>query len=416
MYQTYKPSGKVSWIFFPLLLLFLFLVIPAVSFIYVFILKYSPSVIVNGILYLILLFLLALIGNRICIRIGKVRNLKLAGLSAILAGVFLFYMLLSCYQLFKTGTSSPEELYKLLLRPGDLLEAWNGLVQKGFAVTTIKGLRLFTLKGGFLIAAMVILLLLTIFVLMAIYVDTACFPFCEASKKWAVSKTIYMEYIEDKELFIKKLAFGDASLLQQLDVLKSVNSSHSEAELFITDQNSDFYITIENKKKVEGKTAADGSVKYEDEEIAELLKLDCNTGRILLSRASSAPEQASAKVITKESGKDKALSFVRMTAAIGIQLGLLVLYFMDLEAMREFFSNGIVLFYMIVNLFFFSISLLGCFIKEDVMIKDEEQLYFNDTKRYQIERFDSPLIHKIYYGFMVLTSLLLLILCLRRNM
>lgn len=83
MYQTYKPSGKVSWVFFPVLLLFLLIFIPSVSFIYVYILCHSPSVIVNGILYLAALYLIALLGNRGCIRLGKLRNLKLAGLSGL---------------------------------------------------------------------------------------------------------------------------------------------------------------------------------------------------------------------------------------------------------------------------------------------------------------------------------------------
>lgn len=416
MYQTYKPSGKVSFVFFPILLLFLFLVIPSISFIYVYIFQHNPSIIVNGILYLFVLYLLALFGNRVCIRIGKVRNLKLAVLSGLLAGAALLYMMFACYHLFTTGDSSPERLFQTALHPGNLLESWNGLLQKGVAVTTVKGLQLFTLKGGFLIAVMIVLLLLTVAVLAITYADAAWFPFCEASKRWTVSKTIYLEYIEDKDTFIKKLAFGDVSLLTQLDVLKGVNCSHSEAELYITDKNSDFYITIENKKKIEGKTEADGTVKFKDEEIVELLKLDCQTGRILLSRAAAAPAQASAKVITEESKRNNAQSLIRMVTAAGIQLGLLVLYFLDLDAMQEFFSSGIVLFYLIINLCVFSLSLLGCFIKEDVMVKSEDQVYYNETKRYQMERFDSPLSHKIYYSIMVLTSILLLILYLGRNL
>lgn len=85
----------------------------------------------------------------------------------------------------------------------------------------------------------------------------------------------------------------------------------------------------------------------------------------MLSRASASPEQASSKFITEESGRKKALQVVRMIAAAGIQLALLVLYYMDLDVMREFFSSGVALFYMIINLLVFSLSLLGCFIKEE---------------------------------------------------
>lgn len=415
MYQTYKPSGKVSWVFFPMLLLLLLLVIPSVSYIYIYVSRLSPSVIADGILYLIALYLIALFGSRVCIRIGKVRNIKLAALSGLLAGSSMFYMMSACSYLFSTGASFPERLPPLLLQPETLFAAWKGLIRDGFAVTTVKGLHLFTLKGGFLITAAVILFLLTVIVLAVVYADVAWVPFCEASKKWAASKTIYLEYIEDKDTFIKKLAFGDVSPLQQLEVLRSVNISHSEAELYIADQNSDFYVTIQNKKKIEGKTDADGSVKFEEEEIAELLKLDSQTGRILLSRASASPEQASAKIITEESGRKKALQVVRMIAAAGIQLALLVLYYMDLDVMREFFSSGVALFYMIINLLVFSLSLLGCFIKEDVMMKNDDQFYFNETQRYQVKRWDSPLSHKIYYGVMVLTSFLLII-CFGREM
>lgn len=48
MYQTYKPSGKVSWVFFPMLLLLLLLVIPSVSYINIYVSRLSPSVIADG--------------------------------------------------------------------------------------------------------------------------------------------------------------------------------------------------------------------------------------------------------------------------------------------------------------------------------------------------------------------------------
>lgn len=416
MYQTYKPSGKVSWLFFPLMLLFLFLVIPSVSYLYAFVLWHSPSFIINAILYLFVLYVLALFGNRVCIRMGKVRNPVLAGFGGVLAGVFLFYTMFACYSFVAAGEASPEHLLRLLLHPGDLPAAWNGLIQEGFTLTTLKGLRLFTLKGGFFIAFMGLALLLTMFVLAAIYFDAAWYPFCETLKKWTASRTIYMEYIQDRDIFIKKLSFGDSSQLQQLDVLKSINCSHSEAELYFSEDGSAFYITIENKKKIEGKTEADGTLKFEDEEVVELLKLDSQTGRILMSKASAAPEQASARVVTEENGRQKALALVRMLLASGIQIGFLVLYFLDLDAMQGFFSSRVALCYMIINLVVFSVGLIGCFVKEDVMIKKEEQLYFNETKRYQMERFDSPLGHKIYYSIMVLTSILLVILCLGRNL
>lgn len=416
MYQTYKPSGKVSWLFFPLMLLFLFLVIPSVSYLYAFVLRHSPSFIINAILYLFVLYVLALFGNRVCIRMGKVRNPALAGFGGILAGVFLFYMMFACYFFMAAGEASPEHLLRLLLHPGDLLVAWNGLIHEGFTLTTLKGLRLFTLKGGFLIAFMGLVLLLTMFVLAAIYFDAAWYPFCETLKKWTASRTIYMEYIQDRDTFIKKLSFGDSSQLQQLEVLKSINCSHSEAELYFAEDGSAFYITIENKKKIEGKTEADGAFKFEDEDVVELLKLDGQTGRILMSKASAAPEQASARVVTEENGRQKVISLFRMILASGIQLGFLVLYFLDLDAMQGFFSSRVALCYMIINLVVFSVGLIGCFVKEDVMIKKEEQLYFNETKRYQMERFDSPLGHKIYYSIMVLTSILLVVLCLGRNL
>lgn len=415
MYQTYKPSGKVSWVFFPMLLLFLLLFIPSVSFIYVYILCHSPSVIVNGILYLAALYLIALLGNRGCIRLGKLRNLKLAGLSGVLAGVSFFYMMAVCYYSYLTGAFLPEKLFYMGIRPGELLEAWKGLIETGFTVSTLKGGQLFTLRGGFLIALMAILFLLTALAFIIVFMDAVWFPFCEASKKWTVDQTIYMEYIENKDLFIKKLCFGDTSLLKQLDVLKDINCSHSEAVLYITDRKSDFYVTIVNKKKKEGETEKDGTVKYEEEDIAELLKLDYQTGKILLTKAASSPEQASARVVTQASAKHKILTLIRMAAAACIQLGLLVLCYKKVDFMQELFSSGVIWFYILITLFVHLFSLLGCFIKEDVMVKTENQLYFKETKRYQVERKDAPLWHKIYYIIMILTGLILLVLC-RRTM
>lgn len=412
MYQTYKPSGKVSMVFFPLLVIFLFLFIPSVSFIFVFAAWYCPSIILDGVLYLITVFLIALFGNRVCIRIGKVRNLILAGLSGVLAGITFFYMLPACSNLLAAGTPSPKKLFQLMCEPQGIYQGWNALIEKGLSITTVKGTHLFTLRGGFFIGAAVILLLLTIIVLALIYVDASWIPFCEASGKWAASRTIYLEYIENKELFIKKAAFGDMSLLEELDVLKGINCSHSEAELYFSPEQADYYITIDNKKKKEEK-GKDGEVKFEDETLLELQKLDSRTGEIMMSKVSLAPEQASAAVITYESGSKKMLTIIRMVFAACIQIGLLVLCFNQSDGTQDFFSNGLVSFYMLITVITHSLSLLGCLVKEDVMVKNEEQLYFDETKRYQVERRSSPLIFKIYYGLMLLTSILILTFCIR---
>lgn len=416
MYQTYKPSGKISWIFFPLLLLFLFLIIPSVSFLYVFALYYNPSILFNIILYLLAVYLLALFGSRVCIRPGKVRNPMAAGFSGVLAGALFHYMMFASYYLFTMGESSPNKLLELAFQPISLLGAWKRMIETGFPITTLKGVQLFTLKGGFFIAAVVILLILTVCVLIVVYVDVSWFPFCETSKKWAVSKKIYLEYIEDKDLFIKKLAFGDASLLQQLEVLKGVNCNYSEAELYITDNNSDFYITIVNKRRKEGKTDKDGEAEYEGEELTDMLKLDSRTGEILLARAAIGPEQPGAKIVTQETGKSKAMVYIRMAAASCIQLGLIYFSFMKQETVRELLTNGLVWYYMLITLIIHSLSLLSCFSKEDVMVKKEEGLYFDDTKRYQIERQTAPLGYKIYHGLMAATSVLILVLCIKENM
>lgn len=416
MYQTYKPSGKVSWVCLPLLCILLFLLIPAVSFIYIFIMRHSPSVILNGVLYLAAVFLIALFGSRVYLRPGKVRNLQLAGLSAVLAGITFFYMMFACYYLLSAGDSSPERLAGLLLDPAGLLEAWKGLIEKGFLISTVKGKPLFTLRGGFFIAVMAAVLLLTIIALVIVYVDVAWFPFCEASKKWAASRTIYLEYIENKEVFIQKLAFGDTSPLRQLDVLREVNCSHCEAELYITDQNSDFYITLENKKKAQGGTGADGTVKFEEDEIMQLLRLDRETGEILLAKAASGPEQASARIVTEESAKSKIMIYIRMAAAAIVQIALSALCFVEDDSVQKFMSNGLVGYYMIISLVINLLSLIGCFVKEDVILKNEGSVSFDETRRYQVEKQDSPAGYKVYYAAMALTSILILLFSIRRKL
>lgn len=428
MYQTYKPSGKTEGRFFLFIIICMAAVVPVFSIIYAVLVWLMPSTLADIIVYGICFVLLCAATSRYCIRLGKVRNKKLAAIAAI--AIFLWFSGLSLlffsalYQGVRAQSAaeiwgalsqnlSLSHIGALVQNPEALAETLSRLAGQGYYFETIKaGPSGLLYRGAVMVVFWAIKCIASISYIIYYFVDDSARPFCESSKKWAAEYELLLEPIGETEEFKKQLYFGNSEALKQAACLRTVNSNHWEATLFVTEGSSNFYLTLVSKTRKSGPEKT-GAVKFNEEDVVELLSVDRETGKALLNRWRTQDTTAGARVVNSAARLQSRKNFVKTLLFSLAQIAILVTIIANGEAARAAFSNAGMLFYLALNTAVWAFNLWGSFIEENVIEDEMDMLDGRGVSRHEIQKKSSPMYQKLFYFGMLAVSLGLLIYCIK---
>lgn len=380
MNRFYQPSGKISAWVFPYFLVCASGIVPMLAFGYTFLIHFFYST--KGTVFFFLMAVIAM--ESICqyfvVKKGKVRNRKTAAFTA---------FLLSAFFVLFSGASG-------FVAYGVRDELWFSALQ--FLTVLV------FLEAGFLMEASK--------------------PFCEVSKTWAKEITILFELPEDTDALVRKLLTCDDSLF---DGLKRISADHAQADrrrlqniagghllfrLWVTEGESDYYLTVVKKRAKQGRG---GRIHYSDEELTRWLVVKREIGRRLLTWSQMQEEQP---VLPRVSVR-KGLFGKRVKSVIQalVSLGLMAVMFLLLNCrIAVQMPAAVMISYGITVCLLSSMSLIGCFIKETVIELDAlEPGEAGWEHGAEMVTADSGIAVKLYYLVLVAGSVFYLVLVVRMH-
>ncbi len=418
MNHVYKPSGKISFLFFPVYTAMVF-VIAVCAFVCIFCIHFSPSSLFDAIIFIFATIKVTKCSALSCVRAGKVRHPVFSAISGMILGLIYWYFIIIFYLPVKSGfimksfylLNEPSSGLLRIFRFKEFASAFSILKHDGAVITGKRGEIYFTIPGNICIIMLVILCIVSVIFFASEFYKNSGRPFCEASGKW-MKKIVFTSSVpEDDELFISKLLLGDCTVLSSLEPLYEVNTSHCKISLYTSGFDDKFYISLsymENSGKLDTKT---GKIKFKENELVEYLGIDNNTGSSLLTRNWYKPEDASVIVVTEKS-KRKAARWIIINWVIGI-LAILLCVFAIYEignGLQEFLFKG-GFFYIALMFFANAARFLRTMQKEMVITSTEEKYESEGTKKFLSKETKAPAILKLFYLFMMISAVGLFILC-----
>lgn len=418
MNHVYKPSGKISLLFFPVFIIMLF-IIAMCTFVYIFIIHFSPYSLFDAVIFVFATIKSAKYSALCCVKTGKVRNPVFSAVSGIILGLFYWYFLLIFYlpvkSMFTTKTlyllNKPVSGFLQLFQIKKLTSTLSILKNNGAVITGKRGEAYFTIPGNICIIILIISCIVSVIFFASEFYKNSRIPFCEKSGKWMKKIAFTCSVPEDDELFITKLLLGDCKVLASLEPLYEVNVDHCKVLLYTSPFKDKFYISLsymENAGKLDTKT---GKTKFNENKLIEYLGIDNDTGRSLLTRSQYKPEDASIIVVTDKS-KRKAARWIFFNWAAGILAILLCVFaiFKLGDGLQEFLFKG-GFFYIVLIFFVNAARFMRTMQKEMVITSTEDKYEYEGTKKFLSKETEAPVILKLFYLFMMVSAVGLFVLC-----
>ncbi len=421
MNHVYKPSGKISLLFFPVYIITLF-IMAICAFVCIFCIHFLTYSLFDAIIFIFAAIGTARYSALCCVKAGKVRNPVFSAISGIILGlsywyfIIIFYLPVKSMFIMKSFHLLNEPLPGILkvFHFKELTNALTMLKNNGAAITGKRGGVYFTMPGNICIIILIISCIISIIFFASEFYKNSRKPFCETSGKW-MRKFIFTSSVpEDDELFISRLLLGDCTMLSYLEPLHEVNVGHFKISLYTSSLNDKFYVSLsymENSGRLDKKT---GKTKFNENELIEYLEIDNDTGRSLLTRSRYKPEDASVIVVTDES-KRKAFRWIIFNWIIGILAILLcVLAIFKLgDGLQEFLFKG-GFFYIALIFFVNAARFIRTLQKEMVITSTEDKYEYEGTKKFLSKETEAPAILKLFYLFMMASAIGLFVLCIMK--
>jgi hypothetical protein len=282
MEQYYKASGNFAPLSFILWLAVAIIALPILAVIYAYAIWYIPIPYLNFFITGIFGLLIGFLVSNFVIRIGKVRNGKLALVFALFAALTALYIHWAVWVDLAfniTGTVGGDrigvatsnikimEVVALITNPADLFGKMDLINMIG--VWGIKG---GTVKGGFLTFIWVIEVIMVTVIATLSASSQALKPFCEQDDSWYDENELTPKAaFQDAPAFVKAMSSGDMKVLDEL--LKPAGDikteHHSKFKLFDS-KNGDNFVSVTNEI---AKTTDKGELKFESQNITSFLKI-----------------------------------------------------------------------------------------------------------------------------------------------
>ncbi len=282
MSTYYKPSGNFSPVSFIYFILSALIIFPILALIYTYLIWYIPFIYINFFITAGFGFAVGITISQLAIKIGKVRNTKIALLFGLLGGAIALYfswaiwvdLVINAGESYGNSrigiTSSNSKISQILglaLQPNLLFELISEINETG-----TWGLRSSTVSGIFLTIIWVIELLIVLVISIFTPYIRAKIPFCELDNKWFNEEILpAYNYIKNSKEMTANLENSNQQSFDELeDATNPENESHSIFTLFSSEK-GESYLTIENKL---AETNSKGEIDFKNNEFIEYIAIN----------------------------------------------------------------------------------------------------------------------------------------------
>ena len=282
MEQHYTPSGRFSPLSFLLWIVAALIAFPLLALVYAYAIWYIPIPYLNFFITGIFGVLVGVVISRFVIRMGKVRNGKLAFVFCLFGALTAAYFHWAVWVDLAfniSGTIGGDdigvatsnikfgEVLSLVLSPAGLFELMGEINKVG--VWGIKG---GTVSGGFLTFIWVVELLMIVVATLVVGTGQASKPFCEEENTWFEENELNpVASIGDGAALVKALSIGDMDVIDSsLNPAGDIKAeSHAKITLYDAKSGENF-VSIENEI---AKTNDKGEVKFDTDTVTTFLKI-----------------------------------------------------------------------------------------------------------------------------------------------
>lgn len=292
MANYYKASGQFSPISFLYFIGASLIVLPILALIYTYLIWYIPFIYINLFITLGFGFAVGLTVNFLVIKLGKVRNHKLAMVFGFFAGLIALYFswavwvdlvfnIGESYGTSRIGITTSNikffQVVELALHPKELLS----IIAEINAVGTW-GIGSSTVSGIFLTIIWIIEALIVIVLSILPPLGQSKTPFCELNNNWF--KEVELPALEVIRLPGKFIEDIENVNLQSFEDLKTVHTPKVESHSVFTIYSSkkgENYLSVENRKASKNRK---GDIDFNKEEFVTYIQLDKEIKEVLLKK------------------------------------------------------------------------------------------------------------------------------------
>ncbi len=282
MSDYYSASGKYSPLSFILWIVLALTALPLLAAIYAYAIWYIPIPYLNFFITGIFGFLIGLVISQVVLKIGKVRNTKLAIAFVVFGALTALYIHWAVWidlAMNISGTMGNEdigiatstikfnEVINLILQPSVLFEIMGDLNEVG-----VWGFQGGTVSGGFLTAIWIIEILVVLFVSFAYGIGQASKPFCEEENEWFKENELSpVSVFRDAPNLLDALSSGNMEVLDgMLAPAPNISSDHHAKLTLFDAKTGENFVSIVNEI---AKTTDKGEIKFDSVEVASYLKI-----------------------------------------------------------------------------------------------------------------------------------------------
>lgn len=275
----YKPSGKFDLSSFIYFLLLCAIVFPLWGAIYAYAIWYIPLIYINFIITAVFAFGIGFAISTIVIEKGKVRNVPLAIVFALLgaSAALYFHWAVWVDLAINAGEVYGNSRIGVAVSNIKLVEALNLALNPSVLFDYIKeineygtwGLRGNTVSGIFLSIVWIIEFLAVVVIAIITGFPKSKMPFCERDNAWFGEMELpAFNFIENPQQFVEDLERGNVAVLDSLEnVANPKEESHSVLSLYSSEA-GEHYLSVENKfAKIEKK----GKVEFKEDTFVEYI-------------------------------------------------------------------------------------------------------------------------------------------------
>lgn len=291
MMKYYKPSGKFSVSSFIYFVLMCIIALPLLGLIYAYCIWYIPFPYINFLITAGFGFVIGLLVNYFVVEKGKVRNVYLASVFGILAGLIGLYFHWAVWAdlVINAGESYGNsrigitmsnikilDVFVLAANPSQLFQLIGEINQYG--TWGIKGM---TPSGVFLYILWAIEFIIVIVISIFTSSIKAHQPFCENSNEWFEEKELQpLSYIANPKTLTAALEKIEANAFEGITKAEDLDQDHSVFTLY-TSKHNENYLSIINKKS---ETDDKGKIDFDSNEFLEYIKIDQTLKDVLLGK------------------------------------------------------------------------------------------------------------------------------------